>query len=494
VSRRARSATAALPLALPVALLLAVTGCGSDAPAPGAAGRGAPVSAAPSAGAPTAAERCPAERAAPDPDRPVVHLAFSLDDDGRTVTGSERVRFTPDVPTAELVFRLVPNGPGSAAAGNRLAVDRVAGDDVTRGHYEPGGGSGPGGRYVLPLDRRLSAGESTEVRLDFTLQLGTGTFDRFGSSDGVAWWASGAPLLAWEPGVGWARDPFVQLLGETATSPAADTTVSVEVPAASTVLMTGDQAQPSAVRDGRRTWTSAEPAARDVSVAVGHFTTAQTTVDGVRVTAGVLPAGADGDDGTRTRAQALADAAAEAVTALSGRFGEFPYRTLTVPQLPVDGGGIEYPSSILLAGPPAGVLVHEVGHMWFYGMVGDDQFRDPWLDEAFASYAESVVQPVDPGRVAARLALPGDVGGSMAEFADDRSYVGAVYAKGGAMLLTAREAAGSAAFDAAVRCYVDAQAWSIATPADLARVLAGLPAARDVLVAAGALDPEDLPG
>jgi aminopeptidase N len=140
------------------------------------------------------------------------------------------------------------------------------------------------------------------------------------------------------------------------------------------------------------------------------------------------------------------------------------------------------------------VLVHEVAHMWFYGMVGDDQFRDPWLDEAFASYAESVVQPVDPGRVAARLALPGDVGGSMAEFADDRSYVGAVYTKGGAMLLTAREAAGPAAFDAAVRCYVDARAWSIATPADVARALAGLPAARDVLVAAGALDPEDLPG
>ena len=61
------------------------------------------------------------------------------------------------------------------------------------------------------------------------------------------------------------------------------------------------------------------------------------------------------------------------------------------------------------------------------------------------------------------------------------------------MLLTARERAGADAFDAALRCYVDAQAWQIATPADVATALADLPAALDVLEQAGALDPEDLP-
>ncbi|HEV7728288.1 MAG TPA: M1 family aminopeptidase [Modestobacter sp.] len=482
-----------------VALLLAVASAGCESgspPASGTAPAGTSVPSVPSSSAPASAwtGACPAERAAPDPDRPVVDLDFSLADDGRTVTGSERVVFTPDLPTAELVFRLVPNGPGSAEAGNRLTIDRVRGDDVTRGHYEPAGAGGPGGRYVLPLARRLAAGESTDVRLDFTLRVGEGTFDRFGTTDGVSWWASGAPLLAWEPGVGWARDPFVDLLGETATSPAADTTLSVEVPAEMTVLMTGDQDGPSPARDGRRTWTSSEPAARDVSVAVGDFTTAETTVDGVRVTAGVLPAGNDGDDGARVRAQALTDATAAAVSALAERFGAFPYRTLTVPQLPVLGGGIEYPSSILLLGPPGGVLAHEVAHMWFYGMVGNSQFRDPWLDESFASYAESVVTPVDPPEVATVVARAGDVGGSMGEFTVDGSYVTVVYGKGAAMLLAAREAAGPAAFDAAVRCYVDARAWSIATPADVATALAGLPAARDVLVAAGALDADDLPG
>jgi hypothetical protein len=68
-----------------------------------------------------------------------------------------------------------------------------------------------------------------------------------------------------------------------------------------------------------------------------------------------------------------------------------------------------------------------------------------------------------------------------------------VYDKGAGALLAARQAAGPAAFDSAVRCYVDALAWSIARPRDVAAALARLRPALDVLVRAGALRPEDLP-
>jgi Peptidase family M1 domain len=420
-------------------------------------------------------------RARPDPDRPVVGLDFRLADDLRTVTGTETVVFTPDLPTGELVFRLVPNSPDPTAAGDRLVVDAARGDDVAGSGYEDAAARGAGGLYVVRLADPLAAGEATEVALDFTLTLGEGGFERVGAAGGVSWWASGAPLLAWEPGVGWARDPFVDLPGETATSPAADTTIRVSAPEALTVLMTGDQAEPSAPRDGRRTWTSVEPVARDVSVAVGGFDTASATSEGgVEVTTGVLP-GAD------VPARELTAWTLAAIDELAARFGPFPYATLTVPLLPVDGGGIEYPSSILLAGADRLVLVHEVAHMWFYGMVGDSQFRDPWLDEAFATYAESVVFPVSEDATAQVLETPGEVGAAMDEFDTAGGYFRQVYAKGGAALLAAREAAGAEAFDAALRCYVDANAWTIATPDDVARALRDLPAALDVLTEAGAL-------
>ena len=103
---------------------------------------------------PVGAAACPAERAEPDPDRPVVALDFRLEDDRTTVTGTETVEFTPDLPVRELVFRLVPNGPDSAPAGNRLVVDAVRGDDVAGGRYEDAGAADPGGLYVVELDGR----------------------------------------------------------------------------------------------------------------------------------------------------------------------------------------------------------------------------------------------------------------------------------------------------------------------------------------------------
>ena len=475
MTRARRWLTAALALPL-------LAGCSSfaDTLAASSGGTTAPPS-------PGGRLHCPAPRVAPDPHRPAVDLDFRLSDDLRTVTGTETVRFTPDRPTAELVFRLVPNGPDSAAAGNKLVVDSVRGQDVHGGGYEAAGAADPGGLYQVRLDHRLTAGSSTRVVVHFTLTLGAGTFDRFGTKDGTSWWASGAPLLAWEPGVGWARDPFVRVLGETATSPAADTRIRVSAPANLTVLMTGNQERPAAARNGRLTWTSAEPAARDVSVAVGAFTTRQvTTPDRVRVTVGVLP-GADLEVGE------LAGWTTAAIAALEQHLGPFPYRTLTVPYLGEYGGGIEYPSSIQLAADNRPVLVHEVAHMWFYGMVGDDQYRDPWLDEAFASWAEGLVDPPPAAGLQRALDLPGDVGDAIGDFANSDDYFGVVYGKGEAALLTARQEAGAAAFDAAIRCYVNANAWSIATPADVGAALAGLPKAADVLVEAGALDRDDVP-
>jgi aminopeptidase N len=48
---------------------------------------------------------------------------------------------------------------------------------------------------------------------------------------------------------------------------------------------------------------------------------------------------------------------------------------------------------------------HEVAHMWFYSWVGNDQGRDPWIDEGLATWAEArvdrtlsafVAKPVPP--------------------------------------------------------------------------------------------------
>ncbi len=473
--RRSRLAVLALVSALAAGCS---GGSGTFLDARGSASPADP-SASPGAPPPAGGGSCPAAYVAPDPARPRITLTFDLAEDLATVRGTERVTFTPDLPVRELVFRLTANTAPSVAGGNRIDITSATADPVGGAYrVEPAGASPDtqGGVLVVPLGREVPAGQQVTAQVGFTLTLGRQAFDRFGRLQQYAWWGSGQPLLAWERGVGWHKEPLLQFTAESATSEAAVVDLTVTAPAAYTVLSSGTPDLPTSAGNGRRRWHSVADRARDVSVAVGPFELAEGTVAGTRVVVGV-PAGA--------RPQALLAEATRAVRELARRFGPPPYPVISLARLPLGGGGIEYPGSILMLDDSRLVTVHEVAHQWFYGMVGNSQARDPWLDEAFASWAQELVDGTPTDRA---LRLPGRVGDSAASYGDDeRAYYTTTYAKGASALTAAREAAGAVRFDAAIRCYVNANAWRIARPADLAAQLSALPAAVKVLQDAGAL-------
>jgi aminopeptidase N len=119
-------------------------------------------------------------------------------------------------------------------------------------------------------------------------------------------------------------------------------------------------------------------------------------------------------------------------------------------------------------------------------MVGDSQALHPWLDEAFAQYSEELVDSSRPNEGALRAPRPVDA--STESYGNDvAGYFFTTYNKGAAALFAARDAAGPARWDAALRCYVARNAWRIANPKDLQAALADLPAAVRELRKAGAL-------
>ncbi|MDT4944376.1 MAG: hypothetical protein QOH14_1109, partial [Pseudonocardiales bacterium] len=388
-----RASRARIAVAAAIAVCLAAAGCtnvtgGRGAGRPTAATL--PTSASPSGSppgspSPTGSADCPATYAAPDPQRPKVALAFTLAPDLTSVRGTEHVSFTPDLPITELVFRLTANSAPSVAAGNRI--------QVTSATASPGAGpasytatnaapSTQGGLLHLPFSKPIPAGSTVTADLAFTVTLGQRSFDRFGrAGDGArryAWFGSAQPLLAWERGFGWHTEGMLNFTAESATSEAMDTSLTVTAPAADTVIMSGDPAQPSAT-GGTRTWHASVAAARDVSVAAGPFSVSDTIVQGVRLRVGAYQ--------PRLRDQ-LVPEFTRAIAELAKRFGPFPYPSLSVAREPSEGGGIEYPSSILMLDGSRVVAVHETAHQWFYAMVGDSQALHPWMDEAFAVYAE----------------------------------------------------------------------------------------------------------
>jgi hypothetical protein len=454
-----------------VALLAAVCGatwivaCTSEDPKPAP-----PVSSA----RPTpSADACPARFAEPDPDRPRITLRFGVDASRKVVTGTETVVFTPDLPIRELVFRLWPNQP-TAPKGTRLTVTSVKDRAFTV--------ESSGTLLRIPLGREVPAGESVTATLDFTLTLGGAIFERWGTTGRTAWWGTGHPLLAWERGAGWQTQPATRAPGEYAVSEVARYDVTVDAPATDTVHITGTADAPVPSGPGRRRWHAMNLTARDISVAVGSFVRRDGVADGVPI---VVAVSAD----TAASASVVLEHVARSVRQLVDLLGPFPYPNLTVVALPSFGGrGIEYPGGFFL-GPTLNpsTITHEAAHEWFYGLVGDNQARDPWLDEAFATYAEAVAS----GRINAyegALARPDRVDSGTGAFADrPNAYFQVVYGKGAGALLAARREAGAPAFDAAVRCYINANAWRVVTPDDVADAFAGLPKARDALRSAGAL-------
>ena len=91
-------------------------------------------------------------------------------------------------------------------------------------------------------------------------------------------------------------------------------------------------------------------------------------------------------------------------------YGPYPYETVTMvdPPFRTGSGGMEYPT-LFTAGTrvlpsrdvlsPEGVIVHEFGHGYWYGLVASNEFEAAWLDEGFNTYST--------GRVIAKAYGPG---------------------------------------------------------------------------------------
>lgn len=72
------------------------------------------------------------------------------------------------------------------------------------------------------------------------------------------------------------------------------------------------------------------------------------------------------------------------------RIGDNPFPELDII---ANDGYMEYPNVIEVASTWDAldeVLVHEIGHQWFYYIVGNDPYEDAWLDESITEFATSV--------------------------------------------------------------------------------------------------------
>lgn len=101
------------------------------------------------------------------------------------------------------------------------------------------------------------------------------------------------------------------------------------------------------------------------------------------------------------------DLAKEAVELFSEKIGTYPFPQLTLVHGFMDSA-MEYPGLCLIGMPDVkdyshitknhfsdlnAHVPHEIAHQWFYAAVGNDSYKEPWLDEGISEFCEGILFP-----------------------------------------------------------------------------------------------------
>ncbi|RME06111.1 MAG: hypothetical protein D6803_07350, partial [Anaerolineae bacterium] len=192
----------------------------------------------------------------------------------------------------------------------------------------------------------------------------------------------------------------------------------------------------------------------------------------------------------RTGGQAAFQTTIEALQLYNQLFGEYPYPSLSMVEADFLHG-MEYQGLYFLSrgffdtyeGKAENFLIsiaaHETAHQWWYGLVGNDQALEPWLDEALCTYSERIFYEKRYPEALdwwwfARINYykPDGWVDSVLHYTEGYlPYRNAVYLNGARFLEDVRQSIGDEAFFAFLRAYAETYRGQIATGADFFALL-----------------------
>lgn len=166
------------------------------------------------------------------------------------------------------------------------------------------------------------------------------------------------------------------------------------------------------------------------------------------------------------------EATSYALSIFSREFGPYPFREIKIAAMPMSALGVEFPGLFAinenLYREPGGYLfeptvVHETAHQWFYSLLGNNQLREPWIDEALAQYAMWLYYSERYGSSGAggvynsfldrwdRVSSEAISIGEAVAYYKDKEYASIIYGRGPLFFLDVREVMGEESFHAFLR-------------------------------------------
>lgn len=330
----------------------------------------------PTQGQPTAQQIPPAAT----PARTNYILNASLNFSARTLSVDETIRYynNTGVALADVVLAVQPNRYNSVFTLNAVAQDGVALTNYAL--YDQ--------RLNLILTQPLQPGSAATFTLNFNLKLPAKKADGLFGYD-----FNQINLVDWYPFIvpysnGWIlHDPMP--FGEHLVYDAADIEVNIKTGADVVIA-----APAPAEQNGEWTRYRLYGARTFALSASDEFLFSESAVGAVKIRSYYF-------NGYKAAGEGMLYGAVQAVSLFSLKFAPYPYETLSVVQADIHDGQ-EYDGLVFVAtdfyGQYGGgaknnlmtIGVHEIAHQWWFGLVGNDQALEPWLDEAMAAYSERI--------------------------------------------------------------------------------------------------------
>ena len=415
-----------------------------------------------------------------------------------TISGSVELDYvnTSGGAQRELDLRLYPNTPEYGDGGMRLDDLSIDDEPATGAQGDPAAGGDATLltiRLAAPLAEggrlTLAATFVTTVPTDLTRSYGMFEYDSVLDTYALAHWF---PMLAGiDPDGSWLTDPPSEN-GDPVFSNAALFDVELTAPTELVIATSGSESGLSPAAEVTTHHYVSGPSRDFVMAASAGFEVIERRVGETTVRSYTV-------DGFESGNEAVLAAGSQALEVYGRLFGDYLYDELDLIQIPLGGGagGVEFPGILYIGadyyddtpedeGAPdflEFVVAHEVGHQWWYGAVGNDQYRHAFLDEGLTNYLTTVYFAEQHGAAAGEeqvnhalklsyfnlLFNRGDqiVDQPTDAFPSANSYGATIYGKGALGFGAIRAEIGDEAFFGALRAYYADLRFRVATPADL---------------------------
>lgn len=333
---------------------------------------------------------------------------LSFDEENHTLLGNMKVDFCNKSNTtlSELKFNIYPNAfredstqPVISLAKSKecyyngesyggIEITSMAGENFS--NFEISGSD----ENILKVELKnpVQPTQSTSIEMDFVITL-PNISHRFGYGENTINFGNFLPTLCVFENGKWQEIEY-HSNGDPFYSEVANYLVTFSYPENMILASTG-VCEDTQIFEGKATKTISAPAVRDFAMVLSNkFSVVSKEVDGIEVKYFYH---------SDLNFTTSLETAAKAVATFNNLFGKYPYPELSIVEANFCIGGMEFPNLVLISDTIDDydsyqmVIVHEIAHQWWYGVVGNNQTSYAWLDEGLTEFSTALFYEKNAG-------------------------------------------------------------------------------------------------